>query len=263
MGTVPDNKLREVLENLFDDMQNKGMLPASSAQHKDQIIDSLVEDFTGPDKIKEIAYDDLKNIDGVKFLCAAIAEKDLSHRLDPEKRFQFNDLFSDKLDKKEEKEKLKDEIKCILKTLYVMRPDPHNKKLSDDELEKKLNELAEGMANKLQAKKGKSEKETKEIFADELTKALENLYGGIDPTMVGGVQKVVECIIGNMSGIPSRNTGGPLSMAFIDSFTRPDFKSDALGIEHAIMTRLDAIGSDGMEVTSHFKAPPSLKPPGT
>ena len=261
-SAVEGYKLKEVFEQLFDDMQEKGMLPASSTQHKEQIIDELVKDFSGPDKIKDITFADLKsNADTVRFLCAAVAEKDLSYRLDPEKRFQLNDLFNNKkLDEKEEKEKLKDELKCILKTLYEMRPEPDKKRLDDDELEKKLDELADKMANKLQEKGGKSEKETKDVFIDELTKALENLYGGIDPTKEGSIQKIVHHIVGNMSGIPSRNTGGPLSMAFIDSFTRPDFKSDSLGIERKIMERLEAIGSSGMEITSNFNPSPSNKP---
>ena len=249
------NDLKHELEKIFDLLEKEGMLAGLNAD-RDKIIDQVMESISTQQSGLKLSLDDLDLRDSAtrQKLCLALVSESVSQKLFPDgnnPNFDCKKLLE--LDDKKLKEELKKEF---LTVINVFQPD-EDKKFSPqaiDELAEKCSEKLTEMVEKIK-EMDKEFKPMKDPAPDDpYTRALENLFGGIDPHKTGGIQSLVTQIVGNMAGIVDQNGDNALSNSFLDSVNRYDAKPDPLGIENAIKVRLEEVSSQSL-----YESP---RPPG-
>jgi hypothetical protein len=199
---------------------------------------------------------------------------------DPAFNFNMGLLFQNRhelspQDQNQFKLELKNEIKNLLTAINQL--DPHL--LRRQQMSLKLEPIAQSLTDGLLANDPEmlaQNENTLSAFSEmlrctpqstavredqELTLALKNLYGGVDPRIEGGQRSPVLEIVGNLAGIADF---GPAltNEAAIDESSRPDNNADYTGAKTGAKERQAAMGGF-MELLEEFEEEGLLDKPHT
>lgn len=261
MSALKKDELEKVLEIMFNQLQQKRLLP-DGVQNKDELIQKVADKLenTSIDK-EDLHKTEIKNALSVALMSEIVADKNKELELD------YTILFKNFRDtpKEEVKEEFKHELKKFLMT--------YNKQFLDDKLsEKEIDKAVDKITDNLSKTENEDSKclaespQATDLLAETLSAGLRNLFGGIDPRFPGSQMSNVTSIVGNMAAIPDQHGANATSNAFIDEQNRFDGKADSLGIENSVRNRLDALSDTIEENLSEegiYSTAPRLTMPGT
>jgi len=266
------SELSILLEKLLAEMEKKGMI--KGIQDRKAVIETIRDTVLKLDpyiKSSDLLTPEFQKTLRLALICQHLSQLDKTFKLDNKIIF----------DPHKNKNDLQDLFKFLL--IKINSFDPSPMRIS------KLDHLAKEFVNNMLVYDLKQDKKSLLAFCAimlllssrlnmientkddaEQKKALENLFGGVDPRR-GGMVKAVLRETGNLSGISKQSDSSPLSNAFIDNLTRPDTKEDYVGIENQNRQRLTTIISEivlKMNTTfnnaitnaPHLHSPFSMKP---
>lgn len=245
MSTVlTEAKLRDTLNLLWEELEKNGML--TQDMDRKGAIENLL--FYFRENNITITPEELHTTECKKMLCLALVTETIKND-HPDFGLNYAFMFKKDLTPEEQievKNRFKPELKMLLKRLNELNADP-KKRLTDDELEFGVEELLKHFHVEENKPSLSQNNAAIDIFAELLSAANKNLYGGIDPSKPGSVATPIYEFFGNLFNITNTRGENLISNAFIDSSNRFDAKEDPLGRKNVIRERLDAISFDSIE----------------
>lgn len=255
------NELIEVLELLFNRMQENGMLPPT-IENKQALIEEVANQIDSNFEIEKQALRNpaIQKSLSLCILSAAIAGKN------PNFKFDYVSLFQEKNNPDEMKKELTAQLVILFTEANKLNP-------KNQFTPKAILALAEVVALELTNQFMKEDQhcpaennDIVDVLAETFTSSLRSLFGGIDPRVAGGQIMPVLTIIGNLTGIVNLSSGHATSNAFMDEQNRFNGHADPLGIENSVRIRLGAIthqletALDQLGVLAHSNWPPIPHP---
>lgn len=272
MGSMlSKSDLEKVLDLLFEDMKNAGLVTPEMENNKEGILDAVTEGLLGNDKGTELTWDEIKDENVQKKLMGAIVQTAI---MGPDKDGIFlankeNNTFINELNRNssDEKKSLNPELakqfqlmvafKISLDALFKNNNDPN--KIAD-KVKEFMQPFQKELANKPDGPGKKQAENELSTFEKQLTESLSNMNGGDDPRITGEVQKIIQGpIAGNVVGWTNQSIADPKSFsALVMDITYNAGKIDPQGKEN--ITKANDLLSGALEavsevVTSYANAP--------
>lgn len=242
--------LMKALEEIFDNLQKKGLLPAKAENHKKDIIQSLAQSLTGKVEPKDLKENPLVRMRTM----SAIIGKGFGNE-------KFAGIFTDALEKNPKgKPNELDKVFLTLMSMLKLEKNEPDKKLKLDPLaiaKKTLKPFFEKHFKK--DPKASKENQIKQIqFEDaqirQYERMLAQVFGGVAPSKPGSVPDLAMLAAAELASMPfTQFTPDATSTAdIVEKNTYNKGKDDPLGLETALKDEGQALGIlDAADVVSH------------
>ncbi len=250
---IDDKKLREALEMVVAKLREKGCLP--EPVDVENIVDSIMKNMHD-NKLgdNELNLSDPKDHQAfVKTLVSLVVNAEIGAK-QPHLKLDLSKFLADlsHLDpqqKKELKEGLAQLIELRLKYINQFTPKP-----SGPEVIKKIAaDIADAFVNKHEKQAPGMQQDTASFLQNLIvasvaantleSDSLRSLFGGIVPSIAGGIAAPVEFIRGNLAGFMNQTQGLAGSAGFMDEQNRYDAGADPLGEEANVLTNIISEGT--------------------